>query len=125
MSTLDERLSRLFVQPDLPQDFEVRLMARVRAAEVDPAYRRAAREQEEATYAAACQGLKRWRRTAFRMFSLDTLAAATLLIVLLGSLSRLLPKFGAYGPALVIAVIAISVAGGFAFQAIARPGSRI
>jgi hypothetical protein len=110
MSTLDERLSRLFALADVPPDFEVRLMARVRAEETDPAYLRAAREREEAIYAAARQGLERWRRTALRMFSLDAVAGATLLIVLLGSLPRILPKLGAHGPGLIIAVVALVVA---------------
>jgi len=125
MSTLDERLSRLFAQADAPPDFEVRLMARVRAEETDPGYRQAAREHEAATYAAARHGLQRWRRIALRMFSLDALAAGTLFIVLLGSLPRLLPKFGAFGSGLVITAVALAVAGYCAIQAIARPGSRI
>ncbi len=125
MSTLDQRLSRLFAETDAPPDFEVRLMARVRAEQADPADGGAAREREVATYAAARQRLKRWRRTAMRLFSLDALAAATLLIVLLGSLSRLLPKFGAFAPGILIAGLALAVAGYFALQAIARPGSRI
>ena len=125
MSTLDERLSRLFARADAPPDFDVRLMARVRAEEADPAYQRMAREREEATYAVARQSLTRWRRTALRMFSLDALAAATLLIVLLGSLPRMMPKFGAYGPGVVIAAMAIAVAGYLAIQLIARPGSRM
>ena len=125
MNTLDERLSRLFAQVDAPPDFEVRLMARVRAEETDLAHRRAAREREEATYAAARQGLRRWRRIALRMLSLDALGAATLFIVLLGTLARLPAGFGAVGPGLFITAIALAIAGYFALQAIARPGSRI
>ncbi|MGH8264768.1 MAG: hypothetical protein ACRET4_14920, partial [Steroidobacteraceae bacterium] len=117
MSTLDERLSRLFGYADAPPDFEVRLMARVRAAETDPTRRRAARDREEATYAAARHGLQRWRRTALRMFSLDAVAGATLLIVLLGSLPRLLPGFGVLAPGLVITAVALAVAGYCAVQA--------
>ena len=125
MSTLDERLSRLFRQTDAPPDFEVRLMARVRAAETDPAYQQAAREREAATYAAARHGLQRLRRRALRMLSLVALAAATLIIVLLAWLPRLLPKSGALGPGLVITAIALAVAGYFVIQPIARPGSRM
>jgi len=125
MSTLDERLSRLFTHTDAPPDFEVRLMARVRAAETGPSYRQAAREREAAAYAAARHGLQRWRRTALRMFSLDALAATTLLMVLLGSLPRLLSKFGVLAPGLVITAVALAIAGYCAIQAIARPGSRI
>jgi hypothetical protein len=120
MSTLDERLSRLFTPADAPPDFEVRLMARVRAEESGPVHLRTAREREEATYAAARQGLTRWRRTALRMFSLDALAGATLLIVLLGSLPRIAPKLGALGPGLVLVAIALVVAAYVAVPLIKR-----
>jgi len=125
MSTLDERLSRLFTQTDAPPDFEVRLMARVRAEEADATDRQAAREHEAATYAAARHGLQRWRRIALRMFSLDALAAGTLFIVLLGSLPRLLPKSGFLSPGLVLTAMAIAGAAYLVLQPMARPGSRI
>ena len=120
MSTLDERLSRLFAPADAPPDFEVRLMARVRAEETDPSYLRAAREREELTYAAARQGLEGWRRSALRMFSLDAVAGATLLIVLLGSLPRVMSKFGANAPGLVIAAVAVAIAGYLAVPLLKR-----
>lgn len=112
MRALDERLTQAFATVELPQDFDVRLQARVRALQVDEAARlRAARADEQSSYAAAGRRLERWRGTALRMFSLDAIAGGTLLILLSVALPRLTGPLGVYGPSFVIAALLLAVTG--------------
>jgi hypothetical protein len=103
MTAIDERLAKLFGPMDVDPDFDVRLMARVRATEID---RDAERRRAQADYVIAGSRLRHWRRTALRMFSLDAIAAITLFIVLMAALPRIAPKLDALGPGYVAAAIA-------------------
>ncbi len=103
MTALDDRLTKLFGSIDVDPDFDVRLMARVRATEID---RDAERRRAQEDYAVAGSNLVRWRRTAFRMFSLDSIAVVTLLIVLVAALPRIAPKLDPLSAGYVAAAIA-------------------
>lgn len=124
MTALDERLAKLFGSIDVAPDFDVRLMARVRATEVD---RDAERRRAQADYAIAGSSLKRWRRAALRIFSLDAIAAITLLIVLIAALPRIAPKLDAlsagYVAAAIAALFAIASAIRLLYPRVRLPGS--
>ena len=112
MSSLEDRLSRAFRSIDIASDFEVRLMARVQAEKADGAAERAAvaRKRELEAYDIAGRSVDRWRRAALRMLSLDAVGGTTLLIVLIATLPRLLPRFATYGAGYLLMAAAIGVA---------------
>jgi len=109
MNMLDERLSRALRAIDLPADFETRLMARVHAmpAPLAPERATAARAWAQQAYDAGGRELRRWRRAAFRMLTLDALGAATLLILLVIAVPRVAPRISAAGATYASLVIAL------------------
>jgi len=80
-SELDKHLRALFGDLDTSADFEVRLMARLRAEPQTDATERAKRQQEQARYLSAVSELQSWRRSMLRILTLDTLGIAFLLTV--------------------------------------------
>ena len=82
-SELDKHLRALFSGLDASADFEVRLMARLRAEPHTDAPERAkrARQQERARYLSAVSELQSWRRSMLRILTLDTLGIAFLLTI--------------------------------------------
>ncbi len=80
-SELDKHLRALFGGLDTSADFEVRLMARLRAEPQTDATERAKRQQEQARYLSAVSELQSWRRSMLRILTLDTLGIAFLLTV--------------------------------------------
>ncbi|HZF16417.1 MAG TPA: hypothetical protein VE046_10780 [Steroidobacteraceae bacterium] len=129
MISIDDRLAKLFGSIDVDPDFDVRLMARVRAAEADRNAERlrAERQRAQEDYLVAGMSLERWRRAALRMLSLDTIAAVTLMMVLAAALPRVLPKFDAIGfgylAAGIAALIAIVAAIRLLYPRVRLPGS--
>jgi hypothetical protein len=111
MNSLDDRLSRAFRAVDVPADFETRLMARVRALSKDSQKERAnsARQWAQASFETTGRELQILQRAAFRMLTLDSVAVATLIIVLVLALPRVAPKLGVFGPTLVVAAIAVAI----------------
>jgi hypothetical protein len=81
-SELDKHLQALFGGLDTRADFDVRLMARLRAESPTAATERAmrSREQERARYRSAVSELQGWRRSMLRMLTLDALGIALLLV---------------------------------------------
>ena len=114
MNTLDDRLSRAFRAVDVPADFETRLLARVHALSKDGRQSQeeradSARRRAQESLERGGQELRLWQRAAFRMLTLDSVAGATLIIVLLLALPRLAPKLGILGPTLVVAALAVAI----------------
>jgi hypothetical protein len=114
MNTLDDRLSRALRAVDVPADFETRLLARVHALDEDGRQSEeeranSARRRAQESFARGGQELRLWQRAAFRMLTLDSVAGATLIIVLLLALPRLAPKLGMLGPILVVAALGVVI----------------
>ena len=81
-SELDKHLQALFGGLDTGEDFDARLMARLRAESHTDATARAMRaQQEDARYRRAVLELQSWRRSMLRLLTLDTLGIALLLAV--------------------------------------------
>jgi len=110
-SKLDRHLQALFGGLDTSVDFDVRLMARLRAESQPDATERAmrARQQECARYRRAVLELQSWRQSMLRLLTLDTLGIALLLVV---ALFTAWPHFSRnvmdmsrqYGPYIVISL---------------------
>ncbi len=115
MNTLDDRLSRTFRAIDVAADFDKRLLARVHALSRDSRENQAqradaARRWARGSYEQARKELRLWRWVAFRTLTLDSVAGATLIIVLLLALLRVAPGLGVYGLSLVVSALAVGVA---------------
>ena len=82
-SKLDERLRALFRGLDTEEDFDVRLMAHLRAESQADVVERAmrARQQERERHGRALSDLQSWRRSMLRLLTLDTLGIGLLLAV--------------------------------------------
>jgi hypothetical protein len=81
-SELDEQLRVLFGGLDTGPDFDVRLLARLRAeSQADTTRAVRARQQECARHRRAVLELQGWHRTLLRALTLDTLGIALLLVV--------------------------------------------
>ena len=82
-SKLDERLRALFRGLDTEEDFDVRLMAHLRAESQADVVERAmrARQQERERHGRALSDLQSWRRSMLRLLTLDTLGIGLLLVV--------------------------------------------
>ena len=80
---LDQRLRVLFRGLDAGPDFDVRLMARLRAESQTDVVERAmrARQQERERHGRALSDLRSWRRSMLRLLTLDTVGIGFLLVV--------------------------------------------
>jgi hypothetical protein len=80
---LDQRLRALFRGLDAGPDFDVRLMARLRAESQTDGVERVmrARQQEQQRHGRALSDLRSWRRSMLRLLTLDTLGVGLLLVV--------------------------------------------
>jgi hypothetical protein len=83
-SELDKQLQALFGGLDTGADFDVRLMARLRAeSHMEAAARTLRARQERARYQRAVSELQSWRRSMLSLLTLDTLGIALVLLVAL------------------------------------------
>ena len=80
---LDQHLQALFGDLDTGADFEARLVTRLRAESQLDATEQARRalQQERARHQRAVAELQSWRRSMLRLFTLDALGIAALLVI--------------------------------------------
>lgn len=80
---LDQHLQALFGDLDTGADFEARLVTRLRAESQLDATEQARRalQQERARHQRAVSELQSWRRSMLRLFTLDALGIAALLVM--------------------------------------------